>query len=72
MAAGTSKRMGRPKKKAEADGKMPGFAIRGSKEWHAWVTELASFRRLRATDLIDQALVEYASQHGFTKAAPKR
>ena len=34
--------------------------------------KLADFRRLKATDLIDQALVEYAERHNFPDPAPKR
>jgi hypothetical protein len=33
---------------------------------------LAKFRRLHATDIIDQALVEYAQKHGFDEVAPER
>lgn len=70
-----ARKMGRPKKKKTGEGpesRSFGIAIRGSKEWRDWVMELADFRRLKATDLIDQALVEYADRHGFTKRAPKR
>lgn len=62
--------MGRPKKKN--GGPAVGIAVRGSKEWRDWVMALADFRRLKATDLIDQALIEYAERHGFEKRAPKR
>lgn len=73
MYGGMIKEMGRPKKKsAGANASTPGFAIRGSKEWHAWVTALAEFRRLKVTDVIDQALVEFASKHGYEPPAPKR
>lgn len=61
--------MGRPKKKGPAS---VGIAVRGTKEWRDWVNELADSRRLKATDLIDQALIEYADRHGFKKPAPKR
>ena len=68
--------MARPKKKAEQnpkpEAKGSGIAIRGSEEWRNWVMALARFKRLKATDLIDQALVEYARNHGFTEEAPER
>jgi hypothetical protein len=35
-----------------------GIAIRGSERWRDRATGLAEFRRLKATDLIDRALVE--------------
>jgi hypothetical protein len=65
--------MGR-KKKAESAGdpRMFGIAIRGSREWRDWVNRLADFRRMKATDMVDQALVEYAERHGFEEEAPKR
>ena len=47
-------------------------SIRGSVEWRDWLVELADSRRLKATDLIDLALVEFAERHGFKKPAPKR
>lgn len=73
MGGRASQTMARPKKKG-GPGSEPsaGFAVRGSKEWHTWVTELADHRRLKVTDLIDQALVEYAERHSFTRPAPKR
>jgi hypothetical protein len=62
--------MGRPKSSKPDEGS--GIAVRGSKAWRDWVNELADFRRLKMTDLIDQSLVEYAERHGFKKRAPKR
>lgn len=73
MGGGMLKTMGRPKKKGLAgEPKAVGLAIRGSVAWRDWVMELADFRRLKATDVMDQALVEYAERHGFAKPAPKR
>lgn len=72
MASRTAGQVGRPKKGNASETKAHGIAIRGSKEWREWVTALAEFRRLKSTDLVDQALVEYAEKHGFTKPAPKR
>jgi hypothetical protein len=68
---GALKRMGRPKKKTGRDEKAYGVAIRGSKEWRDWVMDLAEFRRLKATDLIDQALVEYAQKYVYKKPSPR-
>ena len=62
--------MGRPKKRKE--GEVVGIAIRGSQEWRDWVNGLADSRRLKVTDLIDQALVEYAERHGYEPKPPKR
>lgn len=69
MAVGTKGLMGRPKKGGP---KSVGIAIRGSQEWRDWVMRLAKSRRLKATDLIDQALIEYAKNHGFDEPAPER
>jgi hypothetical protein len=63
------KRAGRPK---SPQPKKNVIGLRGSEEWRQWVMALADFRRLKATDLIDQALVEYAERYGFTRPAPKR
>ena len=73
MLSGTMKEMGRPKKKRGGpDDAVAGIAIRGSKKWHAWVLKLADERRLKVTDLIDQALVFDAKEHGFEDVPPKR
>jgi hypothetical protein len=73
MAGGATGTVGRPKRMlSEEDQASAVITTRGTKKWHAWVLRLADFRRLRATDLIDQALVEYADKHGFTEPAPKR
>lgn len=72
MATGTLEKMGRPKKRTDDDPKQYGIAIRGSKEWRDWVMDLAKFRRLKATDLIDQALTEYAKNHEFKPEPPPR
>lgn len=47
-------------------------SIRCSVIWKNWLTRLAAFRRLKATDVIDQVLVEYAEKHGFKEEAPPR
>jgi hypothetical protein len=33
---------------------------------------LAAHRRLKASDVIDQALIEYAERYGYDKPAPRR
>jgi hypothetical protein len=49
------------------------LSIRGSEEWREWVHRFCDHVRIRsASDLIDQALVEYARVRGFTDPAPKR
>lgn len=73
MALGMLEPMARPKKKpAKADPKRSVVSVRGSDEWRDWLMELSAFRRLKATDVIDQALVEYAEKYGFKKPAPPR
>ena len=47
-------------------------SIRGTEEWRKWLFGLAAFRRLKATDVIDQSLVEYAERHGYGEPAPPR
>jgi hypothetical protein len=69
MVVGVTRKMGR-KKSGKDEPK--GVVVRGSQEWRDWVTGLADFRRLKVTDLIDQALVEYAERHGYKPSAPKR
>lgn len=47
-------------------------SIRGTESWRAWLMGLAAHRRLKAVDVIDQALVEYAQKYGYTEEAPPR
>jgi hypothetical protein len=48
------------------------ISIRGTEAWRDWLMRLAKHKRLNATDVIDQALVEYAERHGFEEAPPER
>jgi hypothetical protein len=64
-------KLGRPKRQSDLPDPK-GITIRGSAEWRQWITELAEFRRSKITDMVDQAIVEYAERHGFKKTAPKR
>jgi hypothetical protein len=48
------------------------ISIRGTESWRAWLMGLAAHRRLKAPDVIDQALIEYAQKYGFTEPAPPR
>lgn len=47
-------------------------SIRGTEAWRDWLMGLASHRRLKAVDVIDQALVEYAQKYGYPEPPPKR
>jgi hypothetical protein len=47
-------------------------AVRSSLAWKEWVDRLAGFKRLTVADVIDQALVKYARDEGFTEVAPPR
>ena len=47
-------------------------SIRGTEAWRDWLMELAAHRRLKAADVIDQALIEYAQKHGYIEPAPPR
>jgi hypothetical protein len=46
--------------------------IRAMPDWKEWVKELAEHDRCDVVDLIDRALVAYARQVKFAKAAPRR
>jgi hypothetical protein len=49
------------------------LSVRGSEEWRAWVHRFCDHTRTHsASDLIDQALVEYARTRGFADPPPKR
>ena len=41
------------------------LSVRGSRAWREWVSQLAAHKRLRVSDLIDRALVDYAEKSGF-------
>lgn len=47
-------------------------SIRGTEAWREWLMGLAAHKRLKAADVIDQALIEYAERHGYPKPAPPR
>ncbi len=47
-------------------------SIRGTERWREWLAGLATHRRLSAADVIDQALIEYASKYGYKEKAPPR
>jgi hypothetical protein len=64
------------KKKAplgdQADDRQIVISVKGSAEFRDWLNDLADHQRISAVKVIELALVEYARNHGFTKAAPKR
>ncbi len=47
-------------------------SIRGTEAWRDWLMGLAAHRRLKAADVIDQALIEYAQRYGYDRPAPPR
>jgi hypothetical protein len=47
-------------------------SIRGAEAWRAWLMALAAHRRLKASDVIDQALTEYAQKYGYPERVPPR
>jgi hypothetical protein len=48
------------------------ISMKGSADFRDWLNELAEHQRISAVKVIELALVEYARNHGFPKAAPKR
>jgi hypothetical protein len=46
--------------------------IRSLPDWKDWVKELADYDRCDVVDLIDKALLHYAREIKFPKAAPRR
>jgi hypothetical protein len=46
--------------------------VRGRVPWKTWVDELADYCRMDISDMVDQALVEFARGKGFDKMPPKR
>ncbi len=65
--------MVRPKKApAEAKPEAKSIAFRTSAEYAVWVDKLASHNRSTVAGLLDQALVKFAREIGFTDPAPER
>jgi hypothetical protein len=48
------------------------ISMKGSAEFRDWLYELAEHERIKAVELLERAVVEYARNHGFTKIAPRR
>jgi hypothetical protein len=46
--------------------------VRGCREWHEWLKELAEHDRTSMAETIDRALIDYARKVGFKKGAPER
>jgi hypothetical protein len=57
---------------AKPEPKKSVVSIRGTDAWREWLMGLAAHRRLRATDVIDHALIEYAAKYGYNEPAPPR
>lgn len=63
--------MARPKKR-EVKAEAKSIAFRTSAEYAAWVERLAAHNRSTVAGLLDQALVRFAREIGFTDPAPER
>jgi predicted transcriptional regulator len=65
--------MARPKKpKASAKPQPKAIAFRVSDDYAAWVEKLAAHNRTTVSGMLDQALVRFAKEIGFTDPAPER
>src|SRR4051794_16621682 len=64
------KKLGRPPSKEGT--RAQAVVVRGRVGWKTWVDELADHCRMDISDLVDQALVEFARGKGFDKLPPKR
>jgi len=58
--------------KPETEARRNVVSIRGTERWRDWLMGLASHRRLKASDVIDQALIEYAQKYGYNDPPPPR
>jgi hypothetical protein len=61
-----------PKQAGDDDPRQVVISIKGTAAFRDWLYELADFERIKAVELVERAVVEYARNHGFTKTAPKR
>lgn len=61
--------MGRPK---AADPKRSLASLKGGEQYAKWLDGLVAHSHLPVTILIEHALREYAENHGFKEAQPKR
>lgn len=69
-AGGDAKKMGRP---PSTEGiRDQAVVVRGRVGWKTWVDELATHCRMDISDMVDQALVDFARSKGFDKMPPKR
>ena len=59
-------------KKAKSAKKPLAVQMRASAEWRKWLDRLASFKHMPTSILVEQALIEYARNHGFTELPPAR
>lgn len=60
------------KKAAAKDDRESLTTLKGSPAWTAWVKRLAKHDRNTTVGLIDRALAEYATNHGFNEEPPER
>lgn len=72
MAKKTAGPKGKGEKGDQEETRKNVVSIRGTERWRTWLMGLAAHRRLKAADVIDQALIEYAERHGYNEPAPPR
>ena len=67
-----AKKAAKPPAKGDDEPRKNVVSIRGTESWRDWLMGLAAHRRLKAVDVIDQALIEYAQKYGYNEPAPPR
>jgi hypothetical protein len=65
----TRRKPGRPKRAGPA--RVTVVALKGSREWKAWLDRFAGHCRLGLANTIEQSLVHYAQERGYRRP-PKR
>lgn len=48
------------------------FVIKGTPEWRAWLERLSKHCRMKASVVVDHALVDFAAKQGFDEPPPER
>jgi hypothetical protein len=61
-----------PERAGGDDARQVVISMKGTAAFRDWLYELADHERIKAVELLERAVVEYARNHGFPKAAPKR
>lgn len=50
----------------------PALVVKGTKEWKAWIEDLATHLRMTKADMADRALIELAERTGYKVKPPIR